>query len=162
MQNQNEFESELKCFHLQLKIGRQWVHSLRCVSASLLVGYSIQKDKQAQHVHGMAWEKLLCEVGCLTFVEISLSYKDTVSLSPGCCSVHSAGSYFLCSCSLLCVLSKYIFMITIRRLKWDFVMLVFIDCRCVFKFVVLFTVYIYSCIVRYVNVYLYFVVMLIV
>ena len=67
LQNQNEFESELKCFHLQLKIVRQWVHSLRCVSASLLVGYSVQKDKQAQLVHGMAWEKLPCEVGCLTF-----------------------------------------------------------------------------------------------
>ena len=80
--------------------------------------------------HGMG--KLLCEVGCLTFVEISLSYKDTVSLSPGCRSVHSVGSYFLCSCSLVCALSKYIFMITIRHLKWDFVMLAFIDCRSVF------------------------------
>jgi len=132
LHDQNEFGSELECFHLQLKIVRQWVHSLRCVSASLLVGYSIQKDKQAQLVHGMAWEKLLCEVGCLTFVEISLSYEDTVSLSLGCRSVHSVGSYFLCSCSLLCVPSKYIFMITIRRQKWDFVMLVFIDCRSVF------------------------------
>ena len=132
LQNQNEFESELKCFHLQLKIVRQWVHSLRCVSASLLVGYSVQKDKQAQLVHGMAWEKLPCEVGCLTFVEVSLSYKDTVSLSPGCRSVHTVGSYFLCSCSLVCALSKYIFMITIRHLKWDFVMLAFIDCRSVF------------------------------
>jgi len=54
LQNQNEFESELECFHLQLKIGQQWIHFLRYVSASLLVGYSIQKDKQYSMSQGTA------------------------------------------------------------------------------------------------------------
>ena len=72
LQNQNEFGSELECLHFHLKIGWQSASfSEVCLGFSFSWIFNTERQRsalfcKAQLVHGTAWEKLLCEVGCLT------------------------------------------------------------------------------------------------